>query len=327
MAHEILVTLTRGNLEESHHRGAYCVVKDGAILRSRGDIATPVFTRSSIKSIQALAVVESGAPDRFGLTEAELAITVGSHSGSPLHTATAKSILDKAGESESLLRCGGHPSFDAKVHAEYIRTGHRPGRVEDNCSGKHAGMIAAAKARGEDCATYYEISHPLQQFNLENLAALSEIDKDRIGVAIDGCGVPSFAVPLSGLARAAAHYGLPDEMPSDLAGAARRVTDAVLKHPEMVAGDGRFDTEMMRVGKGRILSKMGAEGVQFVSLIGERLGFAVKIDDGGRRAVRAVTCALLIDLGYVDVADVADLFPHQVTTREGTPVGDIKVRL
>lgn len=327
MAHEILVTLTRGNLAESQHHGAYCVVKDGAILRSRGDVAMPVFARSSIKPIQALAVVDSGAPDQFGITEAELAVIVGSHSGAPDHAAAAKSILDKAGESASLLRCGGHTSLSPKVHADYIRSGYEPGRLEDNCSGKHAGMIAAAKARGEDCPSYHEASHPLQQLNLENLAALSEVDQDAIGVAIDGCGVPSFALPVSGLATAAAHYGTPDELPSDLAVAARRITDAALKHPEMVAGEGRFDTELMRIGKGRILSKGGAEGVQLVSLLGERLGFAIKVEDGGRRAVRAVTCALLIDLGFIDVADVADLFQRQVTTREGTPVGDIKVRL
>jgi len=325
--HEILVTLTRGALAESHHRGAYCVVRDGEILRSRGALEAPAYTRSAAKPFQALAVVDSGAPDQFGFTDAELALVVGSHSSAPLHTAAALSMFRKMGESPDLLRCGGHTPLDGKVQADYIRKGHRWGRIEDNCSGKHAGMIAAAKARGEDVKSYADRAHPLQQENLKNFATLTCLPVERVGVGVDGCAVPSFAAGVEALAHAAARYTTPDELPSHLAAAARRILASVHAHPEMVAGDSRFDTEVMRKAKRPLLSKMGAEGVQIIGVLDERLGIAIKIDDGARRACEAVAAALLIDLGLVTPEDLGDLYQRHVRTREGNPAGEIRVHL
>jgi L-asparaginase II len=141
VSHEALVTFTRSNLDESHHHGGFCVVSEGRVVRSRGDIGVPCFYRSAAKPIQALAVVESGAPDRYGFTDEELALAVGSHSGAPMHTAVARSMFEKIGESPELLRCGGHASIDPAVRDAYVREGYETGRIEDNCSGVLAGAV------------------------------------------------------------------------------------------------------------------------------------------------------------------------------------------
>lgn len=317
MPHEILVTLTRSGLDESHHHGSYCVFKDGRVVRSRGDLQVPVYLRSAAKPFQAVAVVESGALERYGITEEELALVAASHSSTPKHAQTAASILAKAGEKPELLRCGGHRPIDGKVAEDYIRRGVKPGRLEDNCSGKHAGMIAAAKALGEDPATYADPTHLVQRRNLENLALFAESE---IKVGVDGCAVPSFATGLEAAARAIARYTTPGGHPKEPA--ARRVAKAMLAHPDLVAGEGRFDTEVMRAAKGKLLVKSGAEGVILVGVMGARTGIAVKIDDGADRALHALAAALLKDMGLVDYPQ-----PREVRTREGTPVGEIRVRL
>lgn len=327
MSHEALVTVTRSNLDESHHYGAFCVVRDGRVVRSLGDIGVPCFYRSAAKPIQALAVVESGAPDRYGFTDEELALVVGSHSGAPQHTAVARSMFGKIGESPALLRCGGHTSLDPEVRDAYVREGYETGRIEDNCSGKHAGMIGAAKAMGADPVTYAEPDHPVQQRNLSNVALLTGLPREHIHVGIDGCAVPSCAVSLEAMARAVERFANPEDLPAGTAEAARRIANAVWRHPDMVAGGRRFDTHLLRVGRGRLISKMGAEGMQTIGVAGARVGIAIKIADGGRRAVEALASALLLDLGLLEPKDLADFYPRLVKTREGTPVGRVKVRL
>lgn len=320
MPHEILVTLTRSGLEESHHAGSYCVFRDGRVARSRGDIAVPVYLRSAAKPFQAITVVESGALERFQITEEELALVAASHSSTPRHAQIAASILAKAGESATLLRCGGHRPIDGKVAEDYIRRGVRPGRLEDNCSGKHAGMIAAAKALGEDPATYADPTHLVQRRNLENLALFAHVPEASIRVGTDGCAVPSFALGLREAAGAIARYTTPDDLPK--AAAARRIATAMVKHPDLVAGDGRFDTEVMRAAKGRLLVKSGAEGVILIGVMGARTGIAIKIDDGADRALHALAAALLSELSLPTVPQ-----PPEIRTREGTPVGEVKVTL
>lgn len=327
MGHEILVSLTRGRREESHHHGAYCVVRDGRVERSRGDVEVPVYMRSAAKPLQALAVVESEAPDRFGFTEEELAMVVGSHSGSPAHAAHARSMLEKAGADPSLLRCGGHRPLGRDVYEDYVRRDYRWGRLEDNCSGKHAGMIAAAIAWEHDPATYAEPDHPVQAANLANVAALCGMAPRDIPTGTDGCAVPSFAIPVRAMATALATFTTPDELPYAKATAARRIMKAMHDYPEMVAGPRRFDTRLIRAGAGRLIAKEGAEGVEVVGMLEQNLGIAVKIADGATRAVHAVVAALLIDLGVLSRADAEGLYPSQVLSREGVPVGDVKVRL
>jgi len=323
----VLVTLTRSGLPESEHHGAYCVVEDGRVVRARGNTDQPTYFRSASKPMQAIAVVQSGAADRFGLTAEELAITVGSHDGSAKHAAVAASILRKAEAAPELLRCGGHAPLARDVAEQFVREGFRPTRLHDNCSGKHAGMIAAAKALGVDPATYVDPEHPVQRMNRRNVALYCGLDEAVVRVGVDGCAAPSFAVPLVAMARAAARCADPYDMPERESSASRRIREAVTAHPEMIAGPRRFDTRVIRASNGRLLSKMGAEGVQIVGRVGERSGLAIKIADGGDRALQAVAAALLVELGWVEPAGIAEFLDRRVSTREGAHVGDFQVTL
>ncbi|MDH3592311.1 MAG: asparaginase [Planctomycetota bacterium] len=320
MGHEILVSVTRGGFDESHHFGAYCVVADGKVVRSKGDMETPYFMRSAAKPFQALAVVESGAADRFGFTDEELSLCVGSHNGTPHHAATAKSMLDKCGESPDLLRCGGHRPLGRATYEDYVRRSYVPGRLEDNCSGKHAGMIAAAKAWSEETKTYAEPGHRVQRHNLHNLARYGGVAESDVRIAPDGCAVPSFGVSVETMARAIGAFVAGGRDP-----AADRLMAAVQGHPEMVAGQGRFDTRLMRTAGGKILAKMGAEGVQVIGVRGrEDLGIAIKVIDGAGRAVQALAATLLKDFGVIDANGLVE---WTIRTREGDPVGDLRVSL
>ena len=319
MPPEILATLTRGDLEECHHFGAYCVVEDGRVVASRGDVETPYYMRSSAKPFQALAVVESGAVEEYGLTEKELAICVGSHNGSPDHAKTAQSILDKCEESAELLRCGGHRPLSTKVWEAYVRAGYVYGRLEDNCSGKHAGMIAASKLWGDAPANYAEESGRVQSHVRDAVLKYAGLEAADLTTAMDGCAVPSFAMGVRPMATAIAAFVQRGERP-----AADRIADAMRAHPEMVAGDGRFDTRLMRAADGKLISKMGAEGVQVIGVPERGLGIAIKVLDGGARAVRAVATELLAKYDVVDARGLAD---RVVRTRDGDPVGEVRVTL
>lgn len=328
MPHEILVEYTRGDRSESQHHGAYCVVENGVVVRSRGDIDVPVFYRSACKPLQAIAVVESGAPDRFGFSTEELAMVVGSHDGSPRHAENAASMIRKAGAVPELLRCGGHVPLSREVYEQYVREGRFWARLEDNCSGKHAGMIAATRAYGEDAARYAEDGARVQRENLANIALFTGVPAERIGRGIDGCAAPNFAVPVSAMALAMARFTSPEGMPDAKQAIARRITACVLAHPDMIAGPRRLDTRLIRASGGTLLSKEGAEGVQVVGLIGRRTGLAVKIADGGKRAAEFVIATLLVELGAVSAQEIGyeERF-RNVRNREGAVVGEAVVRL
>ncbi len=328
MPHEILVEYTRGDRSESQHHGAYCVVEGGAVVRSKGDIEVPVFYRSACKPLQTIAVVESGAADRFGFTAEELALVVGSHDGSRRHAENAASMLRKAGASPDLLRCGGHVPLSREVYEQYVREGKFWARLEDNCSGKHAGMIAASCAYGEDPARYAEGDARVQRENLENVALFTGVPAERIARGVDGCAAPNFAVPVRAMALAMARFTSPEGLPDAKAAIARRITASVLANPDMIAGPKRFDTRLIRAAKGALLSKEGAEGVQVVGLLGRDTGIAVKIADGGKRAAEAVIATLLVELGAVPADEIGyeERF-RSVRNREGSLVGEARVLL
>ncbi|MFQ5845144.1 MAG: asparaginase [Planctomycetota bacterium] len=323
----VLVTLTRAGLNESEHHGAYCVWQRGRVVRSRGNMEVPVFWRSAAKPIQALAVVESGACERFGLTDEELALTVASHSSEPRHAELAASILDKVGETPEILRCGGHPPLSREVADDYVRRGVRLGRLHDNCSGKHGGMIAAAKAMGADAASYVDPAHPVQRLNLSNMALLTGMAESEIRPGTDGCAAPTFAVPLPAMARGVALCTTPDGLPDGKAEAARRIHAAVAAHPELIGGRRRLSSAIVRATGGRLLAKSGAEAIYVVGVVGEETGIAIKVADGGRRAVAAVVVSLLRTMGLVPEDALEGYAPREVSTREGDVVGEVKVSL
>jgi L-asparaginase II len=301
-ANPVLVEVVRGDSIESRHRGA-CVVADGngRLLAGWGDVSTPIFPRSAVKPLQALPLVETGAFERYGLSSAELALACGSHSGTPMHVRTVRDWLARLGLGADALICGAHPPIDADAAAALAASGLPPQPLHNNCSGKHAGFLTLARHLGAPVAGYGELQHPVQQAVAATLAAWCNIDPVRGAVGVDGCGVPTWTMPLTALARAFARLGRP-ESAGRIAGAARVLTTAMAERPEWVAGPGRFDSDVIAASAGAVLVKGGAEGVSAAAIPALGLGIAVKIDDGAKRAAEAAMAGLLARFARLDGA-------------------------
>jgi L-asparaginase II len=297
MSNPILVEVTRGGLTESRHRGALAVVDaDGATVLSLGDVAAAVYPRSAVKPLQALPLIESGAADRFGFGDEELALACASHGGEPAHVAVAQRMLARAGLDVGALECGTHwPTHQGSAQA-LARSGGAPSALHNNCSGKHAGFLCVACAAGVDHRGYVSAAHPVQRevkAAIESLAAVG-LAEDRCG--IDGCAIPTYAVPLDRLAHAFARFGSGCGMAPERAKAAARLRAACAAQPWHVAGTGRFCTEIMRAFGARVLVKTGAEGVFCGALPAQGLGIALKCDDGSKRASEVTMAAALARL-------------------------------
>ena len=336
-----LVEVLRGGRFESEHRGALAVVDAcGKLIAHVGDVDLVTYLRSSAKPFQALPLVESVAPDRLGLTDRELAIVAGSHTGEPRHVETVRSILRKIGLSEDALQCGVHMPFNPESAQALQAAGRAPTPIYNNCSGKHAGMLAAAIDRGLSTDDYLDPNHPIQVSIRQALADLSDTPFDAVGVGIDGCSAPVFALPLRGAALAFAKLAdLPTSTGEGLVEGDRRVAlariaNAMLTYPEMVAGEGRLDTDLMRAAKGRVVCKGGAEGFHGVGLVARdgkpALGIAVKIGDGdGKRGGNPAVIEALRQLGVLDDAMLEALKGYRgwvVTNHRGLEVGEVRAR-
>jgi L-asparaginase II len=294
MTNPIVVEALRGERVESRHRGAGAVVDaDGASLLTFGDVDTPVFPRSAVKALQALPLIESGAADALGLSEPELALACASHAGEPAHVATAAAMLAKAGLDEGALACGAHWPFSEEASRALARAGARPSPLHNNCSGKHAGFLCLACASGWAAKGYEAAASPVQR---AAKAAITEVTGASLGedvCATDGCSIPTYAAPLRALALGFARFGAGQGLAPQRAKAAARLRAAVAAYPEMVAGDGRFDTELMRLFGAGAFIKTGAEGVYCAALPELGLGLAIKLDDGATRAAQLVIAALI----------------------------------
>ena len=290
-----LVAVRRGTLVESVHRGRFAVCGPGGdLLEAVGDPVAYVYVRSSAKPFQALPLVLSGAADAFGLTDGELAVACASHNAEEPHLDAVRSILEKAGLEEDDLQSGAHPPMYGPEAEKLAQGGEEPRPIHGNCSGKHAGMLAVCVYEGYETLSYRDPGHPLQRYILGLMAEVCGLREDEVLVAGDNCGVPAFALPLqsfaTGLARITTGEGLSD----GLAGAALRIRDAMRAHPFMVAGTGRFDTELM--GLTDLLVKGGAEGV-LAAGNPQGWGMALKVSDGSQRAVRPAALATLSGMG------------------------------
>lgn len=324
-ATECSVEVTRGGVPESRHRVHVAVVDGGGRLRaSAGDPDLVTFFRSAAKPLQALPLVEDGAFDRYGLAPAELALCCGSHSGSAEHTRVAASILEKAAVTSDALACGPHPPFDDEARRQLEEAHLEPGRLHNNCSGKHAGMMMLARAHGWDPAEYHRPEHPVQQRLLVEVSRWTQMPVEAIGLATDGCGVPCFALPLRQMALSFATFAAAvragERSPTV-------VFEAMTAHPEMVAGEGRICTELMRQAGGRLFAKVGAESVYCVGVPGAELGIALKVEDGAARAVAPAILGVLRELDLISEDDYGALhhhaYPELLNTR-GEPVGQIR---
>jgi L-asparaginase II len=323
LANPVLIEVTRGGRVESFHRGSIAIVdSQGKVILALGDLDTPVYPRSSLKPIQALPLVESGAADAFSCSSEELALACASHSGEPMHTERVTNWLARIGCSESDLACGAHPSRYEPVAEAMIRRGEKPTRIFNNCSGKHSGFLTVA--RHWDIATKgYELhDHPVQRAVAEALGELSGLGPD-LPWGIDGCTAPNFALPLGAFALALAKLADPSALSEHRAKAARRLVHAMMAHPELVSGTGRTCAILMRACKGKAAVKTGAEGF-FAGMIPEKgYGIALKIDDGAGRAADAAMAILLDKLGLLDTSGEAGKIVHApVRNTVGTQAGE-----
>lgn len=305
---EMLVNVIRGDYVEATHRGSAVVVDSaGTVLYEAGNPLLQVYTRSCIKPVQALPMILSGTADRLSLTPRELAICCASHNGEKMHTETVHAMLDKAGLSADDLKCGVHPPYSTKAYEELLRAGGEPDPIHNNCSGKHAGMLLEAKHAGYDLNGYTDFDHPVQRKALETLAELSGMESSEIPAGQDGCGLPTYQLPLERLAYVFARLAAPEDLGGNMASAVRRITEAMVQHPEMVGGTGEFDTSLMQETQGKVIGKVGAEGVFCMAIPERGWGIALKIHDGNRRAAYPAAMKILKQLGLIKPEEIGQL--------------------
>ncbi len=325
----ILAKVIRGETVESIHRGHLLIIDgDGTEIESIGDPETLAFIRSSAKPFQLMPFLLTGGAEAFGYDERAVALACASHSGERKHVELAAEMLAKAGLVESDLRCGTHLPFDEKRAAEMVRAGETPTQLHNNCSGKHAAMVAYAKLIGADPATYEAFDHPIQVEILKTISRFTGTPVERIPLAVDGCAAPNFALSVRGMARAAAKLvAPPDNFDPELRAVCGRVAAAMMKYPDLVGGTGRLDTMLMDAAPGRLVSKIGAEGVWLCGLMPcdewpKGLGIAMKIEDGDDKRARAViSVAVLRKLGIFGADTLSQLSPLPITNRNGEIVG------
>jgi len=335
MTSEILATVIRGDTVESIHRGHLAVIDgEGKMIASLGDPTVITFFRSSSKAFQAIPCITSGAADRFHLTEDEIALAAASHSGEEIHVEIGAKMLQKIGLSPSDLRCGTHLPFNRKEGERMLAKGEKPTELHNNCSGKHSAMLAFSKHIGADIGNYDDPAHPVQQAILKCVSVFTEIPVNDIAIGIDGCAVPNFAVPLSALAKSFANLtSPPDTFDEATRDACRRVVAAMIKLPEIIGGTDRLDTMIMQAAPGRVISKVGADGVWLAAALPSEkwptgLGIALKVEDGDDVRGRPVAAIeVLRQLGVLNKNDLAELSPTAIKNRRGDIVGRVVASL
>lgn len=299
-ANPVLLTLMRGDFVESFHRGAVAIWQAGRPVVSVGDTTSPVYLRSAAKPFQLAAALAAGLDRPAALDARALAVMAASHNGEPEHVAIVRQLLAHGGFDEADLRCGSHPSLRLEVGEAMARRGEVRGQLHHNCSGKHAGMLLFTRHLGADPARYLEPDHPVQTAIRALLQRVAGSAEPYPTLATDGCSAPTPRLPLQDLAAAFGRLADPGHAATDDQSALRRVRDAMLAEPFLVAGTGRIDTDLMLAANRRVVSKIGAEGVMACGIVDRGIGIAIKIDDGAARGYEPVALAVLDRLGALD---------------------------
>src|SRR6478609_6423789 len=325
-AHVPVAEVTRGAIVESLHQGSVAVVdRAGRMLHAAGDPHALVFTRSSLKPLQALPFVAAGGPARFGYSAAQTALLCASHSGEPRHAEAVADMLARAGLHGNALLCGTH------VPGYYDTLGRTPppppySPLQHNCSGKHAGMLAWCVQCGAATADYLAFDHPLQQAIRRAVATFTGVAEERLVAGIDGCSAPNYAVPLASLAAAFARLASA-EVDAEYGVAPRALANAMIAHPEMVSGEHRSDLALMQAGRGDWVTKIGAEGVQAIGIRSQGIGIAIKVADGQKRGLYPAIVAVLDALGLLDATARAALAPwarRPIRNYRGIETGEVR---
>lgn len=326
----VLAQVWRADFVESQHRGAWVLVDAaGAVIDGAGSFGHPIFARSSVKSLQALPLLESGAAERFGFGDDEVALALASHNGESIHTERVERLLARLGLSVADLRCGPQPPSDPKARAELERRGDKPTAAHNNCSGKHAGFLALARHLGEPTARYLDPESGVQQRARAALCEMSDVQPGELSTAIDGCSAPTFRLPLTCLATAIARVANPEGLAAPRRRALERMHGAVAAYPELIAGSHRrICTQIVRASGGRLFPKVGGEAVYVVGVRGAGVGLAVKMDDGDTRGLHPVVIELLRRKGFLAASEVESLREwthHVVRNWAGIAVGRLEV--
>jgi L-asparaginase II len=328
LAGKPFIEVTRGGRVESVHEvAAFATDAQGRIVLEFGNVDAPVYLRSSAKPFIAATGIIAGVPERFGFDQRELAVTAASHSGEPFHIDAVRSILRKAGLDESALQCGADYPYDAQARAALELRGIPPAPVYHNCSGKHAGILALCRLLGADPASYMDPQNPAQVRILEFCASMSDVRREDLPIAIDGCGIPVYAVPLRNAALSYVRFATLDGIDAAAAGALGRIRDAMIAYPEYMSGTGEFDAALIRAGNGSLVCKGGAEGVHATALIDRGIGLVIKVVDGNERARPPAAIEALRSIGALDDSqcELLALFAHpSLKNRAGRLVGDIR---
>jgi L-asparaginase II len=331
----VVIEVVRGTIVESRHRAIVSVVDPlGKNVVSFGDTGFVTYLRSSAKPFQAMPLISSGAAREFGFTQPEIAIVCGSHTGESFHTETVERILAKTGVNASSLKCGIHTPFDSETAQRLGESGITV--LHNNCSGKHAGMLALARFRGHETETHLEPEHPVQREILDVLSRFASMKPEEIGIGVDGCSAPNFAMPVEKMALMYARLVNPDcdHLEEPFVSAAKEIVRAMAEHPEMVGGTrGRLDTDLIRASAGRIISKVGAEGVYTIGVLPNSqfpngIGIAIKIESGDVGRIRnLVAVEVLRQLGVLDQSILEKLSAYrdvELKNHRGIRVGVIR---
>lgn len=325
---EPLVEVTRGDIVESVHDIAACAMDERRnVVLAIGTIDVPVFLRSSAKPFIAAAAIAAGARERFDLDRREIAVMCASHTGQAFHVEAVRSILRKIGMDEQALQCGAHYPYDVQAAEDLRREGIVPSAVHNNCSGKHAGILALCRILGSDPATYMELTNPAEQQILALCARLSGDRVDELPLGVDGCGIPVYATSLRNAALAFMRFATLEGIEERDARALRIVRDAMIAYPEYVCGTGEFDTRLMQAAGGGVACKSGAEGVHACSLLEHGTGLVLKVVDGGSRGRGPAVLGSLRALGLLSphvLTNLADLERPVVYNRAGRAVGEVR---
>ncbi len=326
-----LVAIRRGGVVESVHHGAIAVVgESGRLLAATGDPTTVTFPRSAAKPVQVLPLLESGGAERFGLTGEEIAVMIGSHGGEPEHLEAVRSILRKIGLDEKDLQCGVHAPMHAPAARALRAAGRTPTVLHNNCSGKHAGMLALAVVLNAGAASYLDPDHPAQVRIRAAMGAFSGLREGALPAAVDGCSAPTYALPLDRAALMYARLLSPDGVPEAWRRAARGAVAAMRAHPFMVAGTDRLCTTLLEEAGASLVAKVGAEGFYGMGFVreGRGIGIAIKIADGDTgRARNSAALRTLERLGALDPDRAVELrrrFVGALKNRRGIEVGGVE---
>lgn len=328
LAGEPFIEVTRGGTVESIHHVAACAVdRSNEVVLELGAIDTPVFLRSTAKPFIAAAAIKHGVVHRFGFEQQEIAVMAASHSGEPFHVDAVRSILRKIGLPESALQCGAHAPYNAQAVEELTRSGEPITALHNNCSGKHAGILALCLALGSDTSTYMELNNPAQHEILKFCARMTGDEVESLPLGVDGCGIPVFATSLRHAALAFMRIATLEGLEPEDAHALRMVRDAMTAYPWYVSGTGEFDATLMDAGDGDIACKAGAEGVHGDAILHAGIGFALKVIDGAKRAVAPAAIACLDEMQLLTPATMVALRNFgepAIRNRAGRNVGEVR---